>query len=343
VIDGNDANERDPAPDTGYEETMARLLRLAGMRAEVAPEREARVRRAVLDECRTVARARIVRRRLITAAAALSTAAAAVVVVRFGSSRDLTPPADRPVATVERLEGSGGRLSGRGRSTQPAAIRLADAVRPGDRIETDAAGRVGLRLPAGVSLRFDHGTGARLSSATRVELGTGAVYVDSGPESPDLEVHTSFGVVRDIGTQFEIRLDSSSLRVRVRSGVVEVHRGAEVLSARPGTELTLGAGGATSRAVAPYGPEWAWTAGLGPAFAIEGRSLRAFLEHLSREQGWTLSYADAALAREASGIVLHGSTEGLSPSDALAIVLSTSGLTHRLKDGELLVTRIALP
>jgi hypothetical protein len=49
------------------------------------------------------------------------------------------------------------------------------------------------------------------------------------------------------------------------------------------------------------------------------------------------------LAREASGIILHGSTEGLPPSDALAIVLATAGLSHRFKDGELFVTRIAQP
>ena len=33
--------------------------------------------------------------------------------------------------------------------------------------------------------------------------------------------------------------------------------------------------------------------------------------------------------------------EGLSPSDALAVVLATAGLTHRITDGELVVIRIA--
>ena len=159
------------------------------------------------------------------AVAVLSAAAVAVVAVRLGSPREMTPAVDARVAAVERLEGSGGRLSTRSGSTR-APIGLADAVRIGDRIETDAISRVGLRLSGGVSVRLDHGSRARLLSATAIELGAGALYVDSGPESPDLEVHTSFGVVRDIGTQFEIRLDAASLRVRVRSGVVEVHRGA---------------------------------------------------------------------------------------------------------------------
>ena len=324
------------------EDTTARLLRLAGMRPEVPPERESRVRRAVLDECRAVARRRIVRRRTVIAGTILSVAAAAVIAVRVWSG-GVAPPLDTVVATVERLEGSGGRSSVRGASTPHARIALADPMRVGDQIETDAAGRVSLRLSERVSVRFDHASRATILSATAIELGAGAVYVDSGPESPDLEVHTPLGVVRDIGTQFEVRLGASSLRVRVRSGVVEVHRGAEVSSARPGTELTVGPGGATSRAVAPYGPEWAWAASLGPAVETEGRPLSAFLEHLCREQGWTLTYADAKLAREASGIILSGSTRGAQPSDALAIVLATSGLKHRLEDGRLLVVRADEP
>ena len=129
--------------------------------------------------------------------------------------------------------------------------------------------------------------------------------------------------------------------MRVRSGVVEVRRGAEIQSARPGTELMMSGGSSVSRTVEPYGSEWAWAAGVGPSFEIEGRPLAAFLEHLCREQGWTLAFTDATLARGASGIILHGSTEGLSPSDALAVVLATAGLTHRITDGELVVTRIA--
>jgi ferric-dicitrate binding protein FerR (iron transport regulator) len=344
VIDRIDANEDDRPPEPEHEEAMtARLLRLAGMRAGVPLDREDRVRRAVLDECRTVARARVVGRRTAIVAVVLSVAAAALVAVRFGVPRVGTPPVSPIVGTVERVEGSGGHLSAQSGSIPRTRIGLADTVRVGDQIETGATDRVGLRLSERVSLRLDQGSRARLLSASKIELSAGAVYVDSGTESPDLEVHTSFGIVKDIGTQFELRLGASSLRVRVRSGVVEVRRGNQVSSARPGTELTLGAGGASSSAVVPYGPEWAWAARLGPPFEIEGRPLGAFLEHLCREQGWTLAYTDAKLEREASGIILHGSTEGQQPSDALAIVLATTGLTHRFKDGELLVTRSAQP
>jgi ferric-dicitrate binding protein FerR (iron transport regulator) len=340
VISGSDMNGHDALTEAEREETMARLLRVAGMGADVPLDQENRVRRVFLDECRAVARVRVVRRRMATVAALLSAAALAVVAVRVGSPREMASAVDTRVASVERLEGNGGRLLPRSGSI-PSPIGLADAVRIGERIETDATSRIGLRLSAGVSVRLDHGSMARFVSATGIELDAGALYVDSGPDSPELEVRTSFGVVRDIGTQFEIRLDAAFLRVRVRSGVVEVHRGAEIQSARPGTELMVDNGRVISRTIEPYGREWAWTASVGPPFEIEGRPLAAFLDYLCREEGWTLAYADATLARGASGIILHGSTEGLLPSDALAVVLATAGLTHRITDGELLVSRIA--
>ena len=324
------------------EETTGRLLRIGGVRAEVPTDRESRVKSAFLDECAAVARARVVRRRMATVVAMGSVAAAAIVGVRVWSPRESAQPVQPIVATVERVEGGRARI-GWSAST-PAAIAPADTLRAGAAIETGAADRVGLRLVHGASLRFDRASRARLVSASAIELDAGAVYVDSGPQSPELEIRTSFGIVRDIGTQFEVRLSDSSLRVRVRSGLVEVRRVAstdEVASARPGTELTLERTSASSRSVSAYGPEWAWAAGLAPAFQIEGRTLGAFLEYLCREQGWTLAYADPKLAREASGIILHGQTTGLQPTEALAVVLATAGLTHRLEGGELAVARVS--
>lgn len=325
------------------EAVTARLLRLGGVRPGAPPDREDRVRDAVLAECRAVARARVVRRQRVTVAAVLALAAAAVVAIRVWMPRQVTAPIDTMVAAIERLEGSGGRIGLR-------TIAVADGVRAGDQFETDANGRVSLRLSSGVSLRFDHGSRARLSSSRAIELGAGAVYVDSGPQSSEstslMEVRTAFGVVRDVGTQFEVRVGEASLRIRVRSGVVEVRRGArdvsraeDVSSAGPGTELIVAPSGATSREVPLFGPDWAWAAAIGPVFEIEGRTLGAFLAHLCREQGWRLVYEDPKLALEASAMILHGSTSGLQPTDALAVVLATTGLTHRLVGGELRVAR----
>jgi ferric-dicitrate binding protein FerR (iron transport regulator) len=285
-----------------------------------------------------MARARRARRRAVAMLAVLSTAAAALIVSRLLLSPGVPPAQAEAVATIERLDGGGTVLRSPDGAARPAGA-AATTIRPGDRIETGRSGRVALRLSAGASLRIDRGTGARFVSSRSIELDAGALYVDGGRDSADLEIHTPFGVVSDVGTQFEVRVVVSAMRVRVRSGLVEVRRGSRMATVRPGTELTIDEAGWRQRQVLPYGPEWEWAGHLAPRFAIEGRPLAAFLDHVCREQGWTLTYGDAALARESSGIILHGSVHGLEPAEAVAVALATAGLAHRFQSGELVITR----
>jgi transmembrane sensor len=330
----------------GLEEaTTMRLLRLAGERAPVPAETDQRVRRAVLDEIRAVARWRRRRRRLAGAGAVLATAALVILALQL---RPSAPPETRPliaapaVATAERVEGTTvtRRIDGH---VARRTIVAGRALSVGDEIETGGAGRLAIRWSSGASVRLDRVSRTRLVSATALELLEGALYIDSGPGSPSLDVRTPFGLVKDVGTQFEIRLESGGLRVRVRSGLAEVHHGGEIVPARPGSEVRVSPSGTTTRVVLSYGPEWEWTSALAPRFDVDGRTLSSYLDYLCREQGWTLAYADAGLARDVSGIVVHGSVDGLAPMDALSVVLSTSGLTFRLARGHLVVSRTIAP
>jgi ferric-dicitrate binding protein FerR (iron transport regulator) len=242
---------------------------------------------------------------------------------------DVAAPPAGIVAHVERVEGAF--------PLPPGA-----PLREREWIETTAPTRAALRLADGTSVRLDAGCRMRLLSVAAIELTHGGLYIDTDRESAGLEVRTAIGTARDIGTQFETRLTGGSLLVRVRTGVVELRRsdGAHVM-APAGTELTVRGNDTTRRSVARDGREWDWAAALAPRFDIEGRSVAAFLEHVSRERGWSLRYADAALARDASGIILHGSVAGLEPEDALAAALATSDLVHRVSEGELVVSRRA--
>ena len=76
-------------------------------------------------------------------------------------------------------------------------------------------------------------------------------------------------------------------------------------------------------------PDWAWAEQIAPEFALEGRSLRTFLDWAARETGFTMRLASPDLARSADGIWLHGSAAGLTPSQALEAVLPTCGLALR--------------
>jgi hypothetical protein len=326
----------EPAVEEDDPETI-RLLRLAGPRASVSGDRAARVRSAVRAEWQAGTHRRLARRRVAIGA----TLAAAVTLAVF-AGRSLLDSRGSPnvaagvrVATVERIEG---RLIGASSERTRRALQSNDAIRVGEWIQTDAGSRVALRFDVGTSIRLDAGTRLRPLSPGAIELVAGAVYVDTGREHGSFEVRTALAVARDLGTQFEVRLIGGTLRLRVRTGEVELRDQARSLSGRAGTEITWSARSAASRPVETHGAEWQWTTGLAPALEMEGQSLAAFLERAACEQGWTVEYADAALASRAGGIVLHGSVTGLAPHDAIAVAIASSGLTHRIERGVVAVT-----
>jgi len=171
-------------------------------------------------------------------------------------------------------------------------------------------------------------------------LDRGAIYVDSGgePGARSLAVHTPWGIARDIGTRFEVRLHGSALRVRVRDGLVRLSQDRQSHDANPGEELTLDGNGSVGRRSVPvFGAEWAWAFALARPFDLEGRSLRDFLNWIAGENGWRLRFADSAVEQKSLTTILHGSILGLTPIEALAAVLPTSGVEHSLRNGVLLI------
>ena len=333
-----DSGHRPPAVPAEAE--LARLLRIAGARAQVPAERSARVKHALHQHWRADTDRRTARRRWQVAAALVGTAALVALALRITvPTEERVPVSAAVVATVDRVEGTVA-VGGDGAGPGAARALLSDAtVRADQWVTTGPAGRAALRLLNGVSVRLDVGSRARVPSAMVLELTQGALYIDTGREVTGLEVRTPLGIARDIGTQFEIRVRESALRVRVRTGVVEVWQADRPIAANPGTELTVTDDGIVSGTIPSFGPQWDWVVRIAPTIRIEGRPLDTFLEAISREHGWRVRYTDAALAREAATIVLHGSVAGLAPHEAVAVAVTTSGLEHRLQDGEIVVSR----
>jgi ferric-dicitrate binding protein FerR (iron transport regulator) len=250
-------------------------------------------------------------------------------------------PPKPSVAIARRIQGRPQLVRDDQRGGRPQLLYASTPVRVDDVIETDEMSRAAVQATDGSSVRIDHASRVRFVEPAVLEVVTGAAYIVTAEGSHGFEVRTPLGGLRDVGTRFEVRLTASSLRVRVRAGAVEIRRGADVTTASAGTEATITTTGLAMRQAPMHGPEWAWTKDVAPSFAIDGRTLRAFLEHLAGEEGWRLRYADRRVADAAAHIVLHGSVEGLTAEDALRAVLATSGLEHRLGDGELLVSRAA--
>jgi ferric-dicitrate binding protein FerR (iron transport regulator) len=199
-----------------------------------------------------------------------------------------------------------------------------------------------MAIPNGPSLRLDVGSRVRFTETAKLRLDAGAVYVDSQGGAPVL-VETPFAEVTERGTQFEVRVSSGGVRVRVREGAVELARPAgpagddRSWEAEAGAELTLSTDGHLSRGTVPaHDQAWAWVQEIAPSFQLEGRTLGDFLAWVGRETGWRVAWADPARAAAGMGVVLHGSVETLTPEQALAAVLPTCGLADR-RDGDSVV------
>jgi FecR-like protein len=327
-----------PVDPERKDDPIARLIRLAGPRESVPAEREARVHEAVHASWRDAVLRERRRGALLRTAQIAAGLLLAVGVVHW--LRDRNQIAGVPVASILKVHGrvlAGGSL----------IDATGGGFGAGTEITTGSDGRVALRLGSGPSVRLDTDTDVRLISAGVVEMRRGALYVDTGtplaegpaakPGPETIRILTGLGRVRDVGTQFQVRLAGGALQVSVRGGVATLERDDRSYAAPAGTRLSVDARGAVATGtVAPRGADWDWVLTVAPPFDLEGHTLRDYLDWLSRETGWRVAYADPSIGSGAATIMLHGSTSGLRPDETPAVVLPTCGLQHRL-DGETLV------
>jgi hypothetical protein len=314
-------------PGADDDETTVQLLRAADPRTSVSVLRAARVRSAARAAWQLQIRRRTIRRRVIILSSILGAGALGLVFGREALlERNIPAGPGDPVAIVEQVDG-------------PSRIQRNHLVRVGDWIEMAPGSRLALRFGDRTSVRVDTGSRLRVLSPMIVELVAGAVYVDTGSERGGFEVRTAMGTAHDIGTQFEVRLLPQSVRVRVRTGMVQLRDSARSIAGHQGTEITLSATGAVTRPFDGHDAEWDWATRVAPPLVMEGVSLATFLERAARERGWKVEYTDLTLAREAKTIVLHGSVAGLTPDDAIGVAVGASGLRHRIERGSVIVLR----
>jgi FecR-like protein len=314
---------------------VSRLLRLAGRRPAVPAEVAARVHQAVRARWQDALAHRRRRRNLARAGLA---AAAAVAVFLLAPRPAPPPPVPALAATVERVVGGGLRMEGAGTAVLPPGAR----VPVGAWLETAPDGRAALRVARGAaSLRLDLGTRLRVLTASEAWLERGAVYVESDGQTGTaaLRIQTREGQVADVGTQFQVRASAGGVQVHVREGHVFVlgHSGRHEAGA--GTRLEVAGGEVRTTSAPGHGPAWAWVEEAAPEYDIEGRSLDAFLVWASRQTGLRVQFESERLERSARRTLLHGSSRGLTPSQAIEAVLPASGLLGRRQGSTLWIAR----
>jgi len=300
-------------PNGNSDDAIAALVRLAGRRPPVPEDAMRRVREAVHEEwMESIGRRR--RTRWIGSAAALAAAMVTIVVLR------MTPSTPQPAP--QRAVVAGGQTNG-------AVIYANDVYEV-------ANGSTASLAWGKATLRLDGGTRVRVASATELTLERGAVYVDSN-ESGVL-VRTPMGNVRDVGTQFEVRLMPDRMRVRVREGRVDLQHGGTMHSAIAGTELDADAqGGVTQHSIATSGSDWEWVVRAAPPIHLDGRTLSEVVMSVTRDEGLKPVWFDPA-AQNAASMRLHGDVP-LTPEEALDTALVASGLTARTDGDRLIIKR----
>jgi ferric-dicitrate binding protein FerR (iron transport regulator) len=300
---------------------VAALLRAAGPRPSASEQAMAEVRSAVAAEWRATLAARQRRRQFASWATAASVTLAAVAV---WLARPLLQPEQQVVASLERVVGDVEQNRGDGRWTSLAGTDSLDA---GTQLRTAAGGRAALRLPSGVELRLDARTLVAFEDAGHATLSRGAVYVDSGSApGPDFVLETPAGNVSHLGTQYEARLADGNLHVGVREGRIRLSGATGDILGDAGELLSVTGNRVVRSRLAPTAAQWDWIASVTPPYAIEGRSVEAFLVWAARETGRTIVYTSPDAAHQARSVTLSGTVEGLTPDEAVTAVLSTTSL-----------------
>jgi ferric-dicitrate binding protein FerR (iron transport regulator) len=320
------SNERDS--EVERERLLRQLFARAKPRPQPPPDDTEEVRRAVLAEWDAVTGARIWRRRAVFGAVAASLLVAAVVYVGGGGPE---PSAPAPlVASVERVQGIVAAANG-------VRVSAGSGIVAGVQLES-GEGQAALRLASGGSLRIAPHSRVVLTGGDEAELLAGAVYFDSErSRSSEFVVTTQLGRVRDVGTQFLVRLDDNGLDVGVREGRVTLTRGGAADGAGAGERLvaTQIAGDVRRDSIATFGDDWDWAEGLAPPFDINGRTFGEFIAWFEAQTGRTVVFADPAVEGAFRNAVQTGSVD-FPPLQKLSAVLAINNLTYAL-DGERVV------
>lgn len=304
------------------------LIRSAGRRADPPDDAYRRVLASATDAFRRTSARRRQRRWF-----ALAAAVATLVVAISALVTQWSAPAGRgDLATIERA--TGGVELAHGDGWRPLDENRG-TLGTGRRLRTHPDGRAALRLAGGASLRLAGETEVLLDAPGRIFVHHGTIYVDGGerPGADRLEVVTPGGTARDLGTQFELQVSGTRLRLRVREGSVSIDRGGRSLLGSAGEQIMIDDfGGVMRGAIDPVSDAWAWAEAVAPLPDIDGRPATQLISWVARETGRRLRYESPVVEERAASVILHGNIRHLPPLAALEAMLATTDLEYVLVD-----------
>jgi hypothetical protein len=328
------------------EERVAKWLRTASARPMPAPAARARAKAVATERWKhriQAGKPAFPRGLQIAGLAALLVLAAIGSLVWLPGTEG--PPLALAFGEVEHLQGSVRMI----RAGEPDVVLAGGAPVATGAVVTTEDGRLAISVPNGLSLRLDRYSQLRIDGAEQVTLIAGSAYVDTGRVngSRRLRMTAPVGTIEHVGTQYQVTILGDATLIAVREGMLRLQRAGADLQDESylipqGRLLEL----SPERAplwteLTSYDTRWSWTALAAPPLEIEGRSVRAFLDWICRENGWRWAPGEGIVAGELDRILLHGSIQGMAARDALALVAAIAEirLTLHAESGSLTVSR----
>jgi FecR-like protein len=310
------------------------LLKLAGSRPAIPADAMTRVHSMVHAHWKRTVRIRLMKRWSFISGLTAATLLLLFATALYSIQKDA--PASVPLGFVENLNGV---VHVRPEKQSPQhSLKKGEFIVTGTQIATGNSGRMLVHLLGGRTLRLDRHSQLSVKPDFSIVLDYGTIYLDSAKSNAPLALFTPMGTVRDIGTQFEVRVREEGICIRVREGLVSLDRDGFSRPAAEGTELAVDKNGkATVKNIDRFGPQWSWISEIGPTFHMDGKTLNVFLEWITRENGWRLQFAEPSILQRAKTTVLRGSIIGLTPEETPAVVLPVCGLDYTLAGGVLTV------
>lgn len=322
-----------PTSPDSQTDKLAQLLAKVGRRTTPPIAMESEVRAAVYAEWLHLTQARKVRQRhrWLSAAAVLLAAVGIGWLALDMRTNDIATTAPL-LATITKIQGN---------STLNNTTAHNDSeVHDGDALRTGRDGSLRMELNTGISVRLASDTRLRWLNGSEVQLEQGAVYVDSHAQRAALTIHTTHGDVTHLGTRYLVSADRQSLRVAVREGKVAIHARNAELTVNALQQVHLDANGQAQRSdLAMNDASWQWADTLAQPFVLENRSVAEFLQWVSNETGYELSYASNDIQNSATRTMLHGQQTSMPPLQTLPIVLATTDFRAYIQGQRLLITQ----
>ncbi|VUD41699.1 hypothetical protein TDB9533_00542 [Thalassocella blandensis] len=217
-------------------------------------------------------------------------------------------------------------------------------IHSGDTLTAGSSTLLSVTLQDGTLITFAPDTALQFTGVSTMNLMTGRIFVDSPGQNTSVVIGTPWGSIQDIGTQFEITVDTNELTVAMREGKVKMDLGHSIEYAAyengKGDLIRINkANQMRKEEISSTDTHWSWTIPAIKALNLENITAYDLLNWVSRTTGRNIVYNSALVSQLAKET--HFST-GRIEADAidpvLPVLFETTTLSLKIDNNTITVS-----